>query len=627
MGRERRVAPVRRGLTPRALLTVLADLRSACLEAEREYADLLAAVRPCHADGARNLVHYVALRRHDLREVQLDLAALGVSSLGRCEANVVGTLDAVIAVLRHLAGDRPTEVPRIDERGRLLQRNADALLGPAPTDGSARIMVTLPSSAARDLGLVGDLVAAGMNTARLNCAHDDPATWRAMATNVRDTARRAGRPVRISADLAGPKLRTGAFGPGLPVVRVAPERDERGRVVAPAQLVLCGPDEAGGGLGTGPRRVPVTDADWLEGCRPGDVVWIRDARDAARRLTVVACGDEGVVVSTRRTVYLETGITLERRGGDGAAATAVGPLPATEPYVRLRVGDEFLLVPDAGGRADLEARPPRVPCSLPEVLDHAHEGHTVWFDDGKIGAVVVGRRRGGLLLRVTRARPSGTRLRGGKGINLPDTDLPIPGLTAQDARDLADLVDVVDAVGVSFVRSAADVELVQRRLHELGADALGVIVKVETSEGFRRLPEILLTAMRSAHTGVMIARGDLAVEVGFERLAEVQEEILWLCEAAHLPVVWATQVLDQLARTGRPSRAEITDVVLGARAECIMLNKGAHVVEAMATLRDVESRMRDHQDKKRAMLRRLRAWDDDRTPRPRRAGVAVPRGA
>jgi len=79
----------------------------------------------------------------------------------------------------------------------------------------------------------------------------------------------------------------------------------------------------------------------------------------------------------------------------------------------------------------------------------------------------------------------------------------------------------------------------------------------------------------------MIARGDLLVEIGYERLAEVQEEILWLCEAAHVPVIWATQVLEGLAQKGLPSRAEITDAAMGVRAECVMLNKGPHIIEAV----------------------------------------------
>lgn len=118
---------------------------------------------------------------------------------------------------------------------------------------------------------------------------------------------------------------------------------------------------------------------------------------------------------------------------------------------------------------------------------------------------------------------------------------------------------------------------------------------------------MLLQAMRtlSCGVGVMIARGDLAVEMGFERMAEVQEEILWLCEAAHLPVIWATQVLETLVKEGMPSRAEISDAAMGQGAECVMLNKGAHVVEAVQALDDILRRMRAHQSKKRAMLREL----------------------
>ena len=103
----------------------------------------------------------------------------------------------------------------------------------------------------------------------------------------------------------------------------------------------------------------------------------------------------------------------------------------------------------------------------------------------------------------------------------------------------------------------------------------------------------------------MIARGDLAVEIGFARLAEIQEEILWLCEAAHVPVIWATQVLENLIKRGMPSRAEITDIAMAERAECVMINKGPFVLDAIAMLDDVVERMRGHQHKKTARLRAL----------------------
>jgi pyruvate kinase len=124
---------------------------------------------------------------------------------------------------------------------------------------------------------------------------------------------------------------------------------------------------------------------------------------------------------------------------------------------------------------------------------------------------------------------------------------------------------------------------------------------------------MLFAAMSCPAAGVMIARGDLAVECGFERLAEVQEEMLWACEAAHMPVVWATQVLENLAKTGRPSRAEITDAAMGVRADCVMLNKGPHILDAMRALDDILRRMQEHQSKKRPLLRALKAWAPPRT--------------
>jgi pyruvate kinase len=163
-------------------------------------------------------------------------------------------------------------------------------------------------------------------------------------------------------------------------------------------------------------------------------------------------------------------------------------------------------------------------------------------------------------------------------------------------------------VGLSFAQSAADVRQLRRRLLELDAGHLGMVLKIETRRGFEHLPEMLMAALASPAAGVMIARGDLAVEVGYERLAEVQEEILWACEAAHVPVIWATQVLETLAKTGLPSRAEITDAAMSERAECVMLNKGPHILDAIRTLDDILRRMATHQSKKRPLMRALKAW-------------------
>jgi pyruvate kinase len=200
----------------------------------------------------------------------------------------------------------------------------------------------------------------------------------------------------------------------------------------------------------------------------------------------------------------------------------------------------------------------------------------------------------------------GAKLRADKGINLPESNLQLPALTEKDLLDLSFAAKHADVIQLSFANSPSDVELLQQSLISLGERQPAVVLKIETQRGFRNLPEMLLTAMRAPSCGVMIARGDLAVECGFERLAEVQEEILWICEAAHVPVIWATQVLESLAKEGIPSRAEITDAAMGHRAECVMLNKGPHMVTAVKVLDDILRRMHAHQAKKKSMLRELK---------------------
>jgi pyruvate kinase len=267
--------------------------------------------------------------------------------------------------------------------------------------------------------------------------------------------------------------------------------------------------------------------------------------------------------------------------------------------------------PATEARGRKKASPAAVPCTLPEVIGQVRRGERIWFDDGRIGGVVRRATRERLEVEITHARDGGEALVGDKGINLPDSAIELPALTEKDIADLTVVARHGDIVGLSFAQRAADVETLLECLYGLGAAHLGLILKIETRKGFENLPELAFAAMASRAAGIMIARGDLAVECGYERLAEVQEEILWLAEAAHVPVVWATQVLESLAKTGRPSRAEITDAAMGERAECVMLNKGPHVLDAIRMLDDILRRMQAHQSKKRPLMRALRSF---RTP-------------
>jgi pyruvate kinase len=240
------------------------------------------------------------------------------------------------------------------------------------------------------------------------------------------------------------------------------------------------------------------------------------------------------------------------------------------------------------------------------VFEHARFGEPIWFDDGKIGGVIDKVEHDRVLVRITQTRADGAKLHADKGINLPETDIRLAALTEQDLVDLSFVARHADIVAMSFANTARDVERLQAELRRSAERATAIVIKIETRRGFENLPEMLLAAMRWHSCGVMIARGDLAVECGFERLAEVQEEILWICEAAHVPVIWATKELETLAKRGMASRAEITDAAMGHRAECVMLNKGPHVGQAVRVLDDILRRMQAHQVKKRSMLRQLR---------------------
>jgi len=285
--------------------------------------------------------------------------------------------------------------------------------------------------------------------------------------------------------------------------------------------------------------------------------------------------------------------------------------PVKRAKERFFVGDTLLLTHNVKGKR--KDGPPRVGCTIPSVLAQLQVGAPVWIDDGVIGARVTARTEDGVLLEIEQAPPDGKKIRTDKGLNFPDTNLEVAPLTAKDREDLAFVVRHADMIGYSFVQSAADVELLQDDLaRPLPADRAvpALVLKIETRRAVRHLPEIIVQAASYLPTAVMIARGDLAVEVGYERLTEIQEEILWLCEAAHVPVIWATQVLERLAQEGVPSRAEMSDVALADYAECVMLNKGPYIVEAVRLLDDVLLRMQAHQHKKSPQLRALRSWQE-----------------
>jgi len=598
-----------------SLTTQLESLRKELAQqAERKRADWLELPSE-RQPSAENLLHYLALRSHDLRPLQDQLARLGLSSLGRAEAHVMASIDAVLHNLYRLSGEHLTTPDETDAHdafdagARLLDRNTIRLLGDHPQSRRTHIMVTMPAEAASDYMMVYRLLDSGMDCMRINCAHDDSLIWSGMIKHLRDAERATGRSCRILMDLGGPKLRTGPMELLPAVVKIRPVRDSHGHVLRRARIWLT-MEEASGNEVCAADACLFVDREWLADCKVGDRVLLRDARDSNRRWRIREVTPEGCWAESGKATYAINGTILRLRGYD--RETKVRGLPRMQSDIRVRTDDVLLILNSKEpGKPALHddngelLSPGKVSLPIPQIYRDVRRGETVCFDDGRIAGIIEKKNPGRLQVRITHTRRPVEKLASDKGVNFPDTQLGLPALGAKDLQDLEFAAGHADMVGLSFANRPEDVRDLRKHMHVLDCNDLGVVLKIETKWGLANLPELLLEAMKFPACGVMIARGDLAVELGFERLAEVQEEILWVCESAHVPVIWATQVLENLTKRGHASRAEITDAAISQSAECVMLNKGPHITEAVQMLDDILQRMQRHHSKKRSLLGKL----------------------
>ncbi|MDP2760888.1 MAG: pyruvate kinase [Sideroxyarcus sp.] len=606
----------------RYLIPALDRLRQDVLAFAAQHEGLILSSARTYQESACNLLHYLALRQHDIRELQLELAELGLSRLGRAEAHTLGSLNAVANALHALAGlpypeDQPAH-PVLAQGCALLGEHARALFGPALDPFPTRIMVTMPGEAATDPQLVHDLLLAGMKVMRINCAHDDAAAWLAMIAHLRSAEKALGKSCKVYADLAGPKFRTGEIGVPGRLLEFKVRRDAWGREIAPALVWLTPAGRPEMPTLAVDAVLPIAD-ELLAQVHARDTLDVDDTRGSRRHLVVHERYGDSWLAKCHQHAFIDQNARCKLyRRENLIAAGAPGELPEIRLPILLHQGDLLHLVrsdqPGELAVCDEDGRcihPARIPCSLDAVFDAAKSGHAIWFDDGKIGGIVRSVEPACIEVEINHAAPRGSKLWPEKGINLPDTDLKVPALTGDDIANLHALAAHIDIIGLSFVRQAEDVRALYRQLHAANAAHLGCVLKIETRQGFENLPHILLAGMQHTSFGIMLARGDLAVEIGFERLSEVQEEILCLCEAAHVPVIWATQVLETMAKRGIPSRAEVSDAALSIRAECVMLNKGPYIVETVGFLRSVLQRMSGHHDKQRPTMRRLAVSDID----------------
>ena len=601
------------------LIRQMESLRRSILQQAKLGKTSLCGLPPEHIHSAENLLHYLALRSSDLRPLQVRLARLGLSSLGRVEAHVLATINAVLHNLYLLSSREPDQAAvadflcAFDTGADLLELNTMELLGEHPKKRRVHIMVTVSSEAANDYRLVHQLLESGMNCMRINCANDAPSTWSRMIEHLRNAERATGQSCRVLMDLGGPKLRLGRMVLEPAVIKIKPIRASNGRVIQAARIWLT-PTDTKPPAPLAADAILYLDADWLAEVKVGDRVRLRDARGSRRSWRIRQVSTDGCWAETKKTAYVTNGTVfhLHDKQGSKSRKTELMSLPPQESVCLIRSGDLLqILSTDIAGKPALHdsgavlMNPGKLSLVVPEVFRDICPGESISFDDGRIAGIVETAGEDEIQVRITHTRKPVEKLEGGRGVNLPDTDLNLPALSAKDLQDLEFVARHADMVGLSFTNGPGDVRALNQRLRALGREDMSVILKIETKRGFSRLPAMLLEALKFRACGIMIARGDLAVECGFERLSEVQEEILWVCEAAHIPVIWATQVLEGLTRHGHATRAEITDAAMAQAAEVVMLNKGAHIIEAVEMLDDILQRRQGHHRKKRSMLRML----------------------
>lgn len=468
-------------------------------EEEEEISAKLSAIHPIHQKSAINLLNYLTFRSFDLRELQHHLGYLGLSRMARAEAHILASLQSTSFYLKSLLGSKvkwpKNHTISIKQSEKQLQSNTELIFGMTPKRRPQRIMVTMPGFTAEDEEIITKMIVAGMNIARINCAHDDETVWQKIIDNIKRCDERLGTETVIAMDIPGPKIRTGEL----------------------EKAILI---------------------------RPGDK------------------------------------LRLSRAPLKGAPAAYDENANLLSPAI--------------------------IACTLPEVFDYLKPEDRIYFDDGIIKGKILSVEQDFATIQILRAGDNGVKLKMDKGINFPDSKLKIHGLTQTDKTHLKFISAHADIVNFSFVNTKEDVEEMHEELDTLGSlDDLGIVYKIETQEAYNNLVPILLEAMKAPIVGVMIARGDLAIESGWNQIGNIQKEMLAICNACHVPIIWATQVLENLAKKGLPSRSEITDAVTATKAECIMLNKGPYILQAIQLLDQIMVNMEDYQDKNAPMLPKL----------------------
>lgn len=246
-----------------------------------------------------------------------------------------------------------------------------------------------------------------------------------------------------------------------------------------------------------------------------------------------------------------------------------------------------------------------VSISYPGLINDVSRGKTILIDDGLIGLKVVEKKEKELICEIINGGELGER----KGVNVPNVPIRLPAITEKDKEDIKFGAEQgIDFIAASFVRNAECILEIRAYLKSLGAPFIPIIAKVENSEGIDNIDEIIRAA-----DGVMVARGDLGVEIPAEEVPYLQKMIIQKCNSHFKTVITATQMLDSMMRNPRPTRAEVTDVANAVYdgTDAIMLSgetaMGKYPVEALRMMVQIAKETESHLDCSAYRERRISA--------------------
>ncbi|WP_273533806.1 pyruvate kinase [Prevotella aurantiaca] len=296
------------------------------------------------------------------------------------------------------------------------------------------------------------------------------------------------------------------------------------------------------------------------------------------RINTAHAPEEGIrkIVKNTRAVSPHIALLIDTKGPE-IRTTSVG-----EP-IKYKMGD----IVKVFGRPDVESTHDIVNLSYKNIASDVKEGDHLLFDDGAIDMEIIESAGPMLVAKVTNDGELGSR----KSVNIPGAHIDLPALTEKDITNIKLAIDLdVDFIAHSFVRSAADVKVVQDLLDEHNSD-IKIISKIENQEGVDNIDEII-----DASYGIMIARGDLGIEVPIEQIPGIQRNIIRKCIAKRKPVIVATQMLHTMINNPRPTRAEVTDIAnaIYSYTDALMLSgetaSGKYPIEACRTMATIAER-------------------------------------